>query len=65
MHEEDSLEAIQFGPIDPVPSMGLMMRNSWIPTQLLADFIELVRRRIVGSLLPARELQRIHQKIGV
>jgi len=65
MHEEDSLEAIPFGPIDPVPSMGLMMRNGWIPTQLLDDFIDLVRRRIVGSLLPARELQQSHQKIGV
>ena len=65
MYEEDSLEAIPFGPIDPVPSMGLMMRNNCLPTQLLANFIDLVRRRIVGSLLPARELQRIHQKIEV
>jgi len=65
MYEEDSLEAIHFGPIDPVPSMGLMMRNNCLPTQLLSDFISLVRRRMVGSLLPARELQRIHQKIGL
>jgi LysR family transcriptional regulator, regulator for genes of the gallate degradation pathway len=65
MYEEDSLEAVPFGPIDPVPSMGLMLRNNCLPTQLLADFIDLVRRRIVGSLLPARELQRIQQKIGV
>ena len=65
MYEEDSLAAIPFGSIDPVPSMGLMMRKNCLPGQVLADFIDLVRQRIVGSILPARELQRTHQRVGV
>ena len=64
MYEEDSLEAIPFQQIGPAPSMGLMMRNNCLPGQLLADFIHLVRQRIVGSLLPARELQQNRQRIA-
>jgi LysR family transcriptional regulator of gallate degradation len=58
MYEEDALTALSFGPIEPVPSFGLTMRANWLPTQLQARFIDLIRARIVGALLPAKELER-------
>jgi LysR family transcriptional regulator of gallate degradation len=59
MHEEDVLAALPFGPIEPVPSIGLTMRQNWLPTQLQAQVIDLIRQRIVKSLGPLKELQQI------
>ena len=61
MYEEDALAAVPFGPIEPVPCIGLTTRANWLPTQLQTSFIELVQKRIVGSLMPIRELTRAGQ----
>jgi DNA-binding transcriptional LysR family regulator len=58
LHEEDALTAVPFGPIKPVPCFGLTMRENWLPTQLQANFIELIQNRVVGALMPATGLPR-------
>lgn len=58
MYEEDTLAAVPFGPIKPVPCIGLTTRENWLPTQLQTSFIELVQKRIVGSLMPIQDLGR-------
>jgi DNA-binding transcriptional LysR family regulator len=58
MYEEDTLAAVRYGPIEPVPCIGLTTRENLLPTQLLTSFIELVQKRIVGSLMPIKELAR-------
>jgi LysR family transcriptional regulator of gallate degradation len=58
MYEEDALAAVPFGPIEPVPCIGLMTRENWLPTQLQADFIDLVHKQIVASLMPTKVLKR-------
>ncbi len=59
MYEEDALTSVPFGPLEPAPCIGLTMRENWLPTQLQASFIELVQKRIVGSLMPIKELRRV------
>lgn len=54
LFEEEALTAVPFGPIEPVPSIGLTMRENWLPTQLQNCFLDLVHKRIVGSLMPVR-----------
>jgi LysR family transcriptional regulator, regulator for genes of the gallate degradation pathway len=56
--EEDELTAVPFGLIKPYPWIGLTMREDWLPTQLHADFIQLMQKQIVGSLMPAKVLKR-------
>jgi LysR family transcriptional regulator, regulator for genes of the gallate degradation pathway len=46
MLHEEGLATIPFGPILPAPSIGLTMRDNWLPTQLQANFIKLVKQRI-------------------
>jgi DNA-binding transcriptional LysR family regulator len=58
MYEEDALMALPFGPIEPVPSFGLMMRANWLPTRLQSNFLDLIRERIVRTLLPTQVLQK-------
>ncbi len=57
LHEDDALTALPFGPITPVPEIGLTMRENWLPTQIQASFLELIQKRIVGSLVVAKELR--------
>lgn len=64
MHEEDVLAALPFGPIEPVPSIGLTMRQNWLPTQLQKEIIDLIKKRIVGSLSPLKELQHVREPTG-
>jgi hypothetical protein len=52
MYEEDVLTGVPFGPIEPVPRIGLTMRENWLPTQLQANFIERIQRRVEGSHHP-------------
>ncbi len=59
MHEEDLLAAIPYGPIEPVPSIGLTMRQNWLPTQMQTQMIDLIRQRIVQALGPLKQLERI------
>ena len=58
INEDDALTAVPFGPITPAPWIGLTMRENWLPTQLQANFIDLVHTQIVGSLMPAKVLRR-------
>ena len=58
IHGDDALTAVPFGPIAPVPSLGLTMRAGWLPTRLQSDFIDLINKRIVGSLMPDKVLKR-------
>lgn len=54
LHEDSSLVALPFGPIDPVPTIGVMMRANWMPTTLHTDFIDIVRRHMATSAAPAQ-----------
>lgn len=45
-HEDDTLVPIDFGEIEPAPSIGITMRADWLPTRLHLDFIELLRRHM-------------------
>ena len=58
IYEEDALTAVPFGPIEPVPWIGLTVRDNWLPTQLQANFIDLIHKRIVGSLMPTQQLKQ-------
>ena len=58
VHGDDALAAVPFGPMTPVPSLGLTMREGWLPTRLQSDFIDLINKRIVGSLMPEKTLRR-------
>lgn len=58
IYEEDALTAVPYGAIKPVPSFGLTMRENWLPTQLQANFVDLIQSRIVGALTPTTALQR-------
>jgi hypothetical protein len=50
MYEDDALAAVPFGPIDPVPTIGLTMRENWVPTKMQQSFRDLIQKRIIGSL---------------
>jgi LysR family transcriptional regulator of gallate degradation len=65
MHEEDGLTAVPFASIEPAPCIGLMMRENWLPTQLQADFIDLVHKQIVGSLMPTKTLKRSSETVNL
>jgi DNA-binding transcriptional LysR family regulator len=58
MYEEDDLAPLPYGPIEPVPYIGLTTRENWLPTKLQADFIDLMQKRIIGSLSPTAELRK-------
>jgi len=58
MYEDDALAAVPYGPISPIPSIGVTMRHNWLPTQLQACFLHLIRKRITASLTPIKELLR-------
>jgi LysR family transcriptional regulator of gallate degradation len=63
MYEEDALAALPFGPIEPVPSIGLTMRENWLPTPLQTNVIDMIKKRIVGSLMPLKELRRTSEAL--
>ena len=43
--EEQGLRKLAFGPIKPVPSIGIMTRSGWLPTVVQGDLMELIRKR--------------------
>ena len=59
MQEEEALTAMAFGPISPVPAIGLTMRQDWLPTQIQANFLRLIQEKIVGSLVLRKELRLV------
>jgi LysR family transcriptional regulator, regulator for genes of the gallate degradation pathway len=64
MYEEEALAALPFGPIEPIPYIGLTTRENWLPTKLQADFIDLMQKRIIGSLSPTAEMRRNRGSTG-
>jgi LysR family transcriptional regulator, regulator for genes of the gallate degradation pathway len=58
MYEDDALAAVPYGPIEPVPSIGVTTRADWLPTQLQANFLRLIRKQMTTSLTPAKGLRR-------
>jgi LysR family transcriptional regulator, regulator for genes of the gallate degradation pathway len=58
IYEDDALAAIPYGPIEPVHSIGVTMRNNWLPTQLQVNFLRLIREKMTASLTPIKELLR-------
>jgi DNA-binding transcriptional LysR family regulator len=58
MYEDDVLAALPYGPVKPIPSIGVTMRDNWLPTQLQANFLNLIRKRMTPSLMPIKELLR-------
>ena len=65
MFEDDALIAVPFGPIEPVPAVGLTMRENWLPTQLQRNFLDLIQKRIVGSLSVTKDLAKELRNIGL
>jgi hypothetical protein len=59
MYEEDALAAVPFGPIEPSPSIGLTMRENWLPTRLQGEITAFIKRRVIESLNPLQELRRM------
>ena len=59
MHEGNALVAIPVGPIEPVPEIGITTRADWLPTQLHAAFIDLIRRRMAEAEPVRPRLRRV------
>jgi hypothetical protein len=51
----DSKSRIGVIPLPLFPT--LTMREGWLPTQLQADFIDLIHNRIIGSLMPDKSVR--------
>jgi LysR family transcriptional regulator, regulator for genes of the gallate degradation pathway len=49
-HEGQGLAAIAYGPISPVPVIGVTTRANWLPTRLHADFIDMIRDHVENEL---------------
>jgi LysR family transcriptional regulator of gallate degradation len=48
-HENGALAPLAFGPIEPVPAIGVTMRSEWLPTQLHIEFIDLLRQHMIEA----------------
>lgn len=47
-YADGRLRALPFGPILPVPSIGIMMRANWMPTRLHTEFIAFLRAHVTA-----------------
>ena len=56
LEHEDSLRALLYGPITPVPSLGITMRASWLPTRMHQDFINLIRAHVSAPRAHLRDV---------
>jgi DNA-binding transcriptional LysR family regulator len=63
--EDDALSAVPFGPLKPAPTIGLTMRQDWLPTQLQKSFLDLIQERIVGSVALTKDLSRELKLMGL
>jgi DNA-binding transcriptional LysR family regulator len=57
IQEDEGLAGLPFEGFRRVPAIGLTMREDWLPTEIQANFLELIQKRIVGSLVLRRELK--------
>jgi DNA-binding transcriptional LysR family regulator len=51
---DDTLRAVPFGPIEPVPSIGILTRTEWLPTPLHTGFVEILAREVAVRRPPLR-----------
>jgi LysR family transcriptional regulator, regulator for genes of the gallate degradation pathway len=58
MYEDDALAAVPYGPIEPIPALGVTTRADWLPTQLQVNFLRLIRKQMTASMTPIKELRR-------
>lgn len=49
-NEGQDLAAIPHGPISPVPVIGVTTRANWLPTQLHADFLQMIRDHVAAQM---------------
>ncbi len=56
-HEGEGLAALPFGPVAPVPAIGVTTRADWLPTRAHSVFLQLIRDR-VGHLGAGRSPAR-------
>ena len=61
MHENEMLAAVPFGPLECVPSMGVMSREDWLPTQLQRSFMALASETSVDVLVSPTVLQTVRE----
>jgi LysR family transcriptional regulator, regulator for genes of the gallate degradation pathway len=48
-HEGSALAPVPFGPILPLPAIGITKRANWLPTRLHQDFIDLLQAHVTAS----------------
>jgi len=65
LYEDDDLCALHYGPIEPVPAVGLTMRQNWLPTPLQQSFLTLIQKKIVGSLALPETLAMKLKHLGI
>lgn len=53
-YADTRLSVLPFGPISPVPAIGITMRENWLPTRLHNDFIGFLRAHVAN---PPGEVQ--------
>jgi hypothetical protein len=49
-HEGEFLDALPFGPAACAPSVGVTIREDWLPTQIQMSFLELIKVACFDSL---------------
>lgn len=54
-YADGSLRSLPYGPILPTPSIGITMREGWLPTRLHSDFIDLLRDHVAKPVTLLRE----------
>jgi DNA-binding transcriptional LysR family regulator len=57
-HEGQELARIPFGPISPVPAIGVTTRANWLPTRQHAAFLQMLRDHVAATLLPQPKTRR-------
>ena len=54
--EDENLRAIQFNPIEPIPSIGITTRSDWLPTRLQSEFVDMIRTHVYTEPPRLREV---------
>jgi LysR family transcriptional regulator, regulator for genes of the gallate degradation pathway len=44
--DNSNLVSLPYGPLEPVPAIGVTTRADWLPTGLHTDFVDLLRQRV-------------------
>jgi len=54
INHEQGLRPLRYGPIEPVPAIGVTTRTDWMPTPVQSDFIEIIRAHVSAPPEPMR-----------